>query len=421
MSPTVRVLLLLLCVLATGPCLCQDAEAELEGLEFRDPFATLSASEIRDKLVVFLITDDDPFDWTKASLEKADRSRLGTSRDVWCGQDFRRSFSKLFALRPDLKDRCIVQRVPAGLPKRLTGGVATTLPRRAVVAICNGNYQLLNLCVGVPDPTELISRIEDAEEVKTQISLHKGDPEKLSQMTMDRTRERVRRMYKETIAKLTEAMAGDESLVAVDEAWIAKYVRFVSELNPIYLFDVKLRFGLDDPSDLIRLLVLEQHCETREDWCESIAPFVVGRPMQDLMNPLVDTTWGTPAVIKTDAAEHEELLRWFSTQRENATLVLSIKPTYLDRDLPWPPPNVNRVTLGTRDWVALEKAMSNHPFRAVSAEELAVVLREGDEMPIHLLAPSRARYIVFQSDKRKPFVIREADIPGKFIKRLEKP
>ena len=61
------------------------AEVEVEGLTFREPFSGLSASEIESKLVVFLITDEDPFEWTKAKLDSADKNRLGGGPDVWCG------------------------------------------------------------------------------------------------------------------------------------------------------------------------------------------------------------------------------------------------------------------------------------------------------------------------------------------------
>ncbi|MCS7471720.1 hypothetical protein NZK35_34170 [Stieleria sp. ICT_E10.1] len=391
---------------------------KIDGLVFREPFSGLSASEIESKLIVFLITDEDPFQWTKAKLDTADKSRLGGGPDVWCGPNFRRSFQKLFVKRPDLKDRCIAQRVVAGLPANLTANAPRSLPPRAITAICDGQYRLLHFSVGVPEPDDLIQMIEDAEENKTLLQLHPDDPAAVGEAVLDRTNKRVQRVYRESLDRLAEPMSWDESL-AVDDAWVSKYARFVSSLNPSYLFDVRLRFELSDTSDLVRLLVLEQHCETRRDWCDSLAPYIVGRPMRSILNPLVDTTWGIPAVLEINKEDHEEILNWFSSRRENSFVVLAIKPTHLDRDITWPPPNISRNPLAKRSWSELETVMSNHPFRSVSAEELAVVLRENNEMSISLLAPTRARYVIFEPEKKKLTVIRESDFPGKFIHRLE--
>lgn len=418
MAPSVRYTAFVTVILSVWPLAAQEKPEEIDGLEFREPFSGLSASEIESKRIVFLITDEDPFEWTKAKLDKADKNRLGGGPDVWCGADFRRSFVKLLSARPDLKDRCIAQRVVAGLPGNLTGDAPRTLPSRAIVAICDGQYRLLNFSVGVPEPDDLLHLIEDAEENKSLLELHEGSPAKIGEAILARTNNRVRRIYRESLARLSEQMNWDESIQMVDDAWISKYARFVSELQPSYLFDVKLRFALSDTSDLVRLMVLEQHCETRKDWCDSLAPYVVGRPMRELINPLVDTTWGVPAVVDIADTSHEEPLRWFSSRRDNSTIVLAIKPNYLDRDLVWPPPDIKRAS-ANRGWTALETAMSKHAYRSVTAEELAVILRENQELSIDLLVPARARYVIFEPGKKKLFVVRESDVPGRFISRLE--
>jgi hypothetical protein len=398
--------------------LAEEAEAPIDGLTFREPFSGLSASEIRSKLIVFLITDEDPFVWTEAQLDKADKSRLGGAPDVWCGREFRRSFNKMFVDRPDLRDRCIAQRVVAGLPAVLTGGRPRGLPPRTIVAICDGNYRMLTLAVGVPDPEELVRLIEDAEENKALLTLHEDDAERVGTEIAARTKKRVRRIYQESLAKLIEQFGWDDTIYNVDRTWAAKYARIITELQPSFLFDAKVRFGLSDSSDLLRLIVLEQHCETRRDWCETIAPFLVGRPMRDVIAPIIDTTWGMPAVLEIRQDDHKELLDWFAARRPNSTLVFSILPTMLDQNLTWPPPDVSGKPFSKRDWPALETAMSKHPFRTISAEELAVLVQHGTEKPIDLLTPSRVRYILYEPGKTKPVLIRENDVPGKFLKRL---
>ncbi len=401
-------------------CSAQGPEEEVEGLVFSDPFAALSASEIESKLIVFLITDDDSEIWTRLRLDRADKARLGVSMDVWCGREFRRAFQKLFESRPDLKGRCIAQRIAAGIPMNLRGDVPSALPKRAIVAICDGQYRLLNFSVGVPDAEDLVYQIEDAEENQALLNLHQGSVEKVTAAVIERTKNRVRRLYGDALSRLEHPMSGDESLYDIDEAWILKYAAFVSEIRPSYLYDVKLRFGLDAASDFVRLLVLEQHCETRRNWCDVVAPYLVGRPARDLINPLTDITWAVPAVIETEAEEHEEVLRWFDSQRKNDTLVLAVKTTYLDRNIAWPPHDLSGKVNSKQDWNALETVLSKYPFRTVTAEQLSVVLRENDEPSVDLFGSSRVRYVVFELGKNLPMVIRESDVPVKYVNRLKR-
>jgi hypothetical protein len=398
----------------------EEVAEQVDGLTFREPFSGLSANEIESKLVMFLITDEDPLVWTKANLNNVDKNRLGGRPDVWCGREFRRAFQKMFEARPDLKDRCIVQRVVAGFPANLTGGVRRTLPPRAIVAICDGQYRLLNFCVGVPEPEDLMGLIEDAEENKTLLNLHSDAPDKLGTELANRNDGRLRRSYQKALGQLVEKYGWDESLYDIDEAWIAKHAELVSDLNPVFLFDAKLRFALSDASDLVRLLVLEQHFETRKNWCEALAPFIIGRPMQSVMGPIIDSVWGIPPVLETNKDDHKDLLDWFSTRRDNSILVFSVKPTLLDRNVMWPPLDISRKKVVKQDWKRLERAMSNHPFRTVTAEELAVLIEETGERPIRLLTPTRARYVFYEPKTVKPFVIRESDLPIKYTKRLEK-
>ena len=418
--PLLTILAVCLCLFLTSFLDADEPLDQVDGLTFREPFSGLSASEVESKLIVFLITNEDPFAWTEAKLDKADKNRLGGGPDVWCGADFRRAFEKLFEGRPDLKNRCIVQRVVAGLPTNLTGGRPRALPQRAIVGVCDGEYRLLSFAVGVPQAEDLIRLIEDAEENRTLLSLHEDNAEQFGTETVARTRERVRRVYREALDRLVEQFGWDESLYQIDQAWVSKFANLVSELKPIFLFDAKLRFGLNDASDLVRLVVLEQHCETRRDWCETISPFLIGRPMRDVIEPIVDTTWGVPTVLEINQEKHEDLLRWFSSQRDQSIVVLSIQPALLDRSFLWPPPNISGNKNSKRDWIALEITMSRHLFRSVTAEELAVLLQANQEPPIDLFVPARARYIFFEPNKKKPVIIRESDIPGKFFKRLEK-
>lgn len=388
-------------------------------LIFREPFFGLSASEAESKLVLFLVTDQDPMEWAKAKQKAEGQNRLPGSLDVWCGREFRRSFQDVLILRPDLKDRCIVQRVVAGLPANLTGGTALPLPPRALVAICDGHYRLLNFSVGVPQADDLIDFIEQAEENQTLLNLNPDEPETLGTEIVNRSHPRIRRVYQDALSRLVEKFGWDETLSNIDEAWELQLASLVSELEPVFLFDAKLRFALSSATDRVRLLVLEQHVQTRENWCASLLPFLIGRPMQQILAPLIDCTWRIPPVIKVDKNDHKELLEWFAAKRANSIVVLSIRTTRLDQNDSWPPHDISVKKSPKRDWHALETAMSKHAFRNVSVEQLAAVIADTEQVPINLYLPSRARYVFYEPGSRKTFVIRESDLPIKFTRRLK--
>lgn len=384
------------------------------GVEFREPFSPISARNSQSKLIVFLISDDDPIRW-------ASRTDSGESEhlDLSCGPDFRMALRKTVEMRRDLKERLVVQRVAAGLPVELTGGARPALPSRCIVAICDGQYRLLNLSVGVPDGSELINQIEDAEECKTLLRLGDGSPKKMGAAIMERGDKRMRRIYREALDKILETVTWDESFHVIDEPWLNRFAELSSALQPVYLVDAKLRFGLTDPSDQVRLLVLEQHCETRHDWCQAISPFVLGRSMESLLRPLVESIWDRPAVINTSPADFRQAIQLFQDQRENAVQVFAIQPPLSRRLIAWPPPDVSLRKSRMRDWNALEKVLAKHIIKSVHAEELAILITEAELEPIDLIRPAALRYVVFEPGKRMPLLIRETDLPGKITRRLE--
>ena len=63
--------------------------------------------------------------------------------------------------------------------------------------------------------------------------------------------------------------------------------------------------------------------------------------------------------------------------------------------------------------------MSHHPFRTISHEQLAALLRSDDHSPIELEGQGRVRYVYFEPNKRRTFVIRENELPGKYIRQFE--
>ena len=398
--------------------------AEDELIPFVSPFATLTAKDAESKLV-FLLVSDQP-----AQLpDRANAARGGDAEappDVWFLKDFQIALKQVVQRRPDLKDRMVGQQVFAGLPSLLNGSPSgrnpsrgdsvRSLPSRGLVLVCDGNYRLLSFLVGVPQSDSLARLIEDSEETRSLLSLQEKAPQRFMTTLINRARGRVTRNYDRVLAQWSQNDAGSESLGETGAEWQGQFRSLVTDLRPIYLFDVKLRFALSDASDLVRLIILEQHCETRRDWCDSVIPWVAGRPTKEIIQPLVECIWEMPAVIRTGPGEHAKLLEWFDSRRAAGTVTLAIHPDFISGQQPWPPPETNPNKIANRGWPDLEALMGKQPIRMVNAAELAVVLAHSGDGPINLTQPTRGRYVVFTKSQRSPVVIRESDLPGKFFR-----
>ncbi|MEL6105109.1 MAG: hypothetical protein AAFU85_03700 [Planctomycetota bacterium] len=381
--------------------------------EYAAPFEPITASE-STKLVVLLISDEDAAAWSDKTAAADDE---GTPA-LWCEASFRRSVREAVAMRPELRRQLVIQRFAAGKPAILTGGATPPWPRRAVTAITDVNYRLLALAVGVPRTRDFAALLEDAEETRTMLNLYGGEPKRLGESIAERAIDRVDRAYTSVLRAELADFPWAESLAADDPSWSAKYARVANEMEPVYRFDARLRFELNDTGDPIRLRALEQHTEPRSDWCLAVAPFIVGRPATQVLPAVIDSIWMETPHGEAFAPDREELTKWFNSERENSLIVLAIEPPLLHRQRPWPPPEPETQRRAGRGWKALETAMSKHAFHTVDAPELTLLLEIAQTQPIELNLPRRVRYIFLERGSSRAFPIREGDLPAKFLKRF---
>ncbi len=407
-----RALLALTFLCATALTSAGDEPAVDETLSWQPPFTAVSASE-PFSLVVMLITNDDAFAAIKPPAKEGGQPQV----TQWCRPNLQHAYRKALAARPDLKDRCFLQYLPAGTPQQLTGGHDRNQPERAIVAICNGNYQLLSLVVGVPDSDELLTMIEDAQQVQAFIELYEGEIGKITGGIADRSMKRMTRLWRNALKEILAAMNADDRS---GQAFLTTTLgRIALTFQEVYLTDVRLRFGLTDAADRIRLVVLEQHLEARRPWCEAMMPFVAGTDFTKTWKPLTEAVWQVAPVVHD--ADADELLAWWDTQVENDSLVLALDPPLLLRQQPWPPVDLGGIAdkrgLG---WQDLQKLLLELPYRTVDGEQLATLVRDRGLPPLDIELPTRARYLFFEANKRAPLVIREGDIPGKPIGRVKR-
>ena len=181
--------------------------------DWQAAFTVLSADNQANKLVLMLVTNDDAFhgptmaktDRKVAAAQPADQATYG-----WCALDFYQSCQRMLKLRPDLKDKISFQSIIAGTPSELSGGKASDSPKRVVLFVCDNTYHLLALSIGIPNADELLTIIEDAQEVKTLGELNDIAPDQTTNALIERNKKRVGRLWNLKFDQLIKAKKQDD-------------------------------------------------------------------------------------------------------------------------------------------------------------------------------------------------------------------
>ncbi len=404
-----------------------DESTSDESVPWRKPFEPISASQETDALVLVLITNEDPFSLAETTNEQVSENELAAGSSwkppVWCADVLEQAYRKALVTRADLRGRIVVQSIAAGLPKELTGGTDVNKPARAVLAICDGHYRLLSFMVGVPDGEDLLTLIEDAEDVAIVRGLQEGDQNRLVDSIAQRSRERLSRLWRGVLDESIDAMdgdrgGGDEDASGQERSSKMQMWSLAEALDPTYLADVRLRFGLTDQSDATRLIILEQHPEARRPWCDAMTPFTAGCDFPETWRTLVELIWGFPPI--TADAEANDLIDWFDLHIETDSVVLGLTPSLRLQHVAWPPVSVSGASRRGVGWQKVHSLATLHPFRNVDAQQLATLIHSRDLVTVDLRQPTVARYLFIEPRKRRTHVVREGDPPGRFAGILKR-
>lgn len=345
----------------------------------------------------------------------------------WCTAALDRRIPGLLRERPGLRDTLRLQRLPAGLPACLTGGESRSGPGRAIVLVADNDYRLLSFAVGIPSSEELQRIVEDAEQVRSQLAfLQRESRAALEEAVAERSAERVRRVWKEAIEATRDTLPGvgdvtDDGVTSYD--WSDQAATRVATLTEnwesVYLADVVSRFGLTDVSDRQRLVILEQHLETRANWCDAMLPFLAGGDVRALWQPLAEAVWKLPAVRRVEP--DTELLLWWDEIADTQPVVISLQPSLLAARQAWPPPQLLAQT-GRRGatWTDLQAVIQAQPIKDVSAAQLAALITARGLRDVEIALPSTARYLFYEPKQKSPLVIREDELPGRYVAKIKR-
>jgi hypothetical protein len=237
----------------------------------------------------------------------------------------------------------------------------------------------------------------------------------------ERSQQRVSRLWRGALEEMLVAMQGDrggDEGAANAQRDFGGRMRLLSEtFDPTYLADVKLRFGLTESTDRTRLVILEQHPEARQPWCDAMIPFTAGSDVTVVWRELVESIWGHQPI--TSDAEAKELLDWFDLQTKTGAVVLSLAPPLHMRRVPWPPVTDRFANRGI-GWQKVHSLALKHPFRSVDPQQVATLIRARDLNAVDIHRPPTVRYLFFDPKKKHPLVIREGDPPGRFAGILKR-
>ncbi|MEM6473272.1 MAG: hypothetical protein AAF802_27165, partial [Planctomycetota bacterium] len=303
-----------------GKCVAQ----EVTGLEIRSSLDGISASD-PGKLTFVLISNQPA------------NAFLDVAEPLWCESELQRSFGNLFESRPDFRSKCVGVSMRCGVPPRLAGGERIVAPGRLILMVIDHSKRILGIQVGIPTESELSDLVEDSLEIKASISTGNGNAGETSAMAMLRSEERMERQYREFMDRLQSELPDRMPFNLTEPLQQREFASMLMDLEELYAFDVKLRFGLNLRVDHTRLLLLEQHIEARLDWCQFLLPWVVGQSVEEVAKPLIESVWDAPAVFFSKTDETERLSEWVASLRDHSLVAIDLEPTGRRKSLPWPP------------------------------------------------------------------------------------
>ncbi|GAA5505865.1 hypothetical protein [Novipirellula caenicola] len=400
---------LLLMTILSLIAVAASAEVPSSTILWEKPFQTRSESAADKSLILILVTNDDPFD---------------VDAGGWAGELIEEPIAELAQQRMGFAERVTTQFLPAGIPSVLTAGESRNVPARAIVAICNRDYRLLSFCVGIPDTDELVTLIEDAEEVQTLAGIHQEAPKQLIRELAERSADRVGRRWQQWMVQAVTEIENNPA----DEAAADRIARVVPLLEQSYLAESQLRFGLSDPEDATRLGLLEQHVCTRQPWCDSIMPLVANADFRQHYRKLIQPIWGHPLVnADADAAE---VIDWAASQSDHTTakkegvFVLLLQSPIASAMAPIQEEgdgkNEGKQSRVAKAWDRVAALVAKFPNREVDLQQLALLSRAQQWPAIDIQRPSIARYIFVDAQKPTPLVVHLTDSPGRFASVLQR-
>ncbi|TWT53920.1 hypothetical protein Pla22_15540 [Rubripirellula amarantea] len=399
---------------------------ETIAVEWHFALSPNSSARHSDHMTVIAVTNDDPFLARLPNANQADSEDATAFVFPAFANEIAAAYREAVTTRKDWRERLDLQWMPCGLPRELTSGEASGGASRVFVMVCDSENRTLALTVGVPTAKQLVALIEDAEEVQRLLPKTPDNQMHLSDAVVARSHDRLSRVWRVALDAAATNRGANDGDSTDDEDVSEQFVfyetfKVCQKLLPTYIADVRLRFGLDDESDLPKLAILEHHCQTRRPWSEAITPFVVGQHTRQVSSALVESIWGHPAIrsfpVHNDA-DFERFADWVSRQTSDTTVVLSLKPPASRRYQVWPPIASDQ-SPRTSKWRETHELATAQPHRLVDLQILAHLIRENELAPVDVRGVN-VRYAMLFPNRNSIHLVRENESPARFAGMLKR-
>lgn len=339
---------------------------------------------------------------------------------VWCQRSIATALRRAQEVRPGLSKELKVSYLPAGEPRILQAARPDHDAKRVIVMCCSSDDRLLGLLVGVPSHDDLLQLIEDSQEAALIASFADQDSVWPDQALTDRSRQRLPRRWRLLFDQLlTDQAGGKERFTRRDLAEIVTTTHLESlcqTLLPVYLKDCQMRFALEPPIDTKRLITVEQHCETRSYWCQTMIPLIAGVDVEQHWTDLAKVVWGVKPYDRNQ--DVEPVLQWLKAKPDQARFMAITRPGEAEQ-LDWFENAQIEPQLAMR-WREAVGAINGDDFRTVSSGELAMWLKQVQLPAVDLSLPSRVRYVVVEPGQKRVRLIRQAESPSRLLQFAER-
>ena len=417
-----------------------DAPFQLSDFGWRPAFQNdRSTPSQRDsdgrKLHLIVLTNDDFLG--QAPVKAAPGVRLVSAlkpgvvrHSVWCQRSIANALRRAQEVRPGLSNELVVSYLPAGEPRLLHASRSETTAKRVIVMCCSSDDRLLGLLVGVPSHDDLLALIEDSQEAALIASFADQNSVWPDQALTDRSRQRLPRRWRFLFDQLLTNHAGGKArFTRQDLAEIVTTTHLASlsqTLWPVYLKDCQLRFALELPVDTQRLITVEQHCETRSDWCQTMIPLIAGVDVKQHWTDLTKVIWGVDPYDRN--RDIDSLLQWLKAAPDRARfMAIAVPGDAVPGDAvpgdaggrEWFE-NMPRETHVVTRWREAHQSIDVEDLRMIKPAELAMWIQH-DQLPaVDLNLPSRLRYVIVEPGQQRMRLIRQTESPNRLLKLAEK-
>jgi hypothetical protein len=143
----------------------------------------------------------------------------------------------------------------------------------------------MNFCIGVPDAKGFQRLTEEADEFSIVVQMQtEPDSELVQAFVRKAWIKRVTRHYRE----LAQQIGPQQTFAACAE-----------KLSNSLAADIQERFLLEQGSDVLRWISIQQHAEARRYWCAAMLPAIVTKDFETTWQEIAQSVWGAHPWIAT--------------------------------------------------------------------------------------------------------------------------